>query len=58
MIKLNVQVQELASGYVVTFRTIEPGSAGTEHACTTLQEVMDIILETNDELKEKANGTC
>lgn len=55
--KLNVKIQELASGYVVTLQTLIPGEAGVEHACTTLQEVVDIIFEANDKLKVKANGT-
>ena len=51
--KLHVKIQELASGYVVTFYNTLPGEPGVEHACTTLQEAMDIVLEANDKLKER-----
>lgn len=57
MAKLNVKITELTSGYVVTFQSLEPGSSGREYACTTLTEALDVILEHNDELKEKVNGT-
>jgi len=46
--KLNVFIEEQETGFLVQFKSTEPGRAGLTHACSEIGQALDIIMDTHE----------
>jgi len=45
MAKLSVFIEEQETGFLVQFKSTEPGRAGLTHACSEIGQALDLVME-------------